>query len=162
MPTSAGHLADGKTVGSEVWEQRRDTQGQRAHPEALVPSPSQKHGPRCQKQGTEAMLVAVHTLRQHRHKNKTLPSTFPLWGDGRNRTVVPGHGGDDLGHDFATLERGTQEQLKFGPKYTAKHSECRKCPLHRQTWHRCRESKTQNFTPFGVELEACRLSCLDN
>ena len=29
-------------------------------------------------------------------------------------------GGDDLGHDFATFERGPQEQLKFGPK---QHSE---------------------------------------
>ena len=27
MPTSAGQRADGKTVGSEVWEQRRDTPG---------------------------------------------------------------------------------------------------------------------------------------
>ena len=31
----------------------------RAHPEWLVPSYSKKHGPHCQKQGTEVMLVAV-------------------------------------------------------------------------------------------------------
>ena len=82
MPTSAGHLADGKTVGSDVWEQRRDTQGQRAHPEWLVPSPSQQHCPHCQKQGTEAMLVAVHTLREQRHKNKTLHDGTGISNDG--------------------------------------------------------------------------------
>ena len=102
------------SVGSEVCEQRRDTQGQRAHPEWLVPPPSQKYCPQCQNRAQEPCLslctrsasIAAktrlyttvraqemmasanfhkHTYTRYSCNFARTTSTFPLWGDGRSR-----------------------------------------------------------------------------
>ena len=58
MPTSAGQCADGKTVGSEVWEQKRDTPGKvKEHIQSGWCRRLRKSIVRIDRNSTEAMLV---------------------------------------------------------------------------------------------------------
>ena len=71
MPTTAGQCADGKIMWFEV-DQKRDTPGKvREHNQSgrcRYLCKSIDHT--CQRQGTEAVLVAVHTLCERRRNSR--------------------------------------------------------------------------------------------